>query len=172
MRPDSEASHRVNRIMQAAASRGARRLGLLTAALCLSAPAWALHLPALHWPWHHHGASGPQSVQELSIQMQAGGGQPIAQYWERNTLLLDMTGISGEGSAVLAPRPGTAWPVRLEFRVQSGSFANLEVSGVQRVLFAVPAQGAAAVLQLDPGVYLANTASITLHWSAAADLPH
>lgn len=160
--------------MPAVTRHCARRLALLTAALCLSVPAWALHLPALHWPWHghHHGSSGAQAVQELSIQMQAGAPKAIAQYWDRNTLLLDMTAVSGEGSALLAPRPGTGWPVRLEFRVQSGSFANLEVSGVQRVLFTVPTQGAATVLQLDPGVYLATTAAITLHWSAADDLPH
>lgn len=100
------------------------------------------------------------------------GAKTISQYWDRNTLLLDMTGVSGQGSAVLAPRPGTAWPVRLEFRVQSGSFANLEVSGVQRVLFTVPAQGASTLLKLDAGVYLANTATISLQWSAAGDLPH
>jgi hypothetical protein len=159
--------------MQAVTGHRARRLGLLTA-LCLSAPAWALHLPSVHWPWHghHHGASGPQAVHELSIQMQAGAPKAIPQYWDRNTLLLDMSGVSGEGSAVLAPRSGTGWPVRLEFRVQSGSFASLEVSGVQRVLFTVPTQGAPAVLRLDPGVYLARTAAITLHWSAADDLPH
>lgn len=148
---------------------------LLVGALCLSAPAWALHLPTLHWPWHRHRdkASGPQPVQELSIQMQtAAGAKAIPQYWDRNTLLLDMTGVSGEGSAVLAPRVGTAWPARLEFRVQSGSFANLEVSGMQRVLFTVPTQGAPTLLKLDPGVYLATTAAITLHWSVADDLPH
>jgi hypothetical protein len=160
--------------MQTVASRRVRNLGVFAAALCLSAPVWALHLPSLHWPWHgHHGTTGPQSVQELSIQMQSGAdAKAIPQYWDRNTLLLDMTGVSGDGSAELAPRPGTGWPVRLEFRVRSGSFANLEVSGVQRVHFTVPAQGAATVLQLDPGVYLANTAAITLRWSAADDLPH
>ncbi len=156
--------------MQAVTRHCARGLALLSVALCLSVPAWAL--PSLHWPWHHHAGSGPQAVQELTIQMQTGAAKAIPQYWDRNTLLLDMTAVSGEGSAVLAPRSGTAWPVRLEFRVQSGSFANLEVSGVQRVLFTVPAQGAPTVLQLDPGVYLATTAAITLHWSAADGLPH
>jgi len=143
-------------------------------ALCLTIPAWALHLPAMHWPWHRHPhASGPQPVQELSIQMQsAAGAKAIPQYWDRNTLLLDLTGVSGEGSALLAPRPGTAWPARLEFRVQSGSFANLEVNGAERVLFTVPAQGTPTLLKLDPGVYLATTAAITVRWRAADDLPH
>lgn len=159
--------------MRTVAIQVTRRGSLLLGALLLSAPAWALHLPSLHWPWHRHGAPGPQSVQELSIQMQGvAGAKSIAQYWDRNTLLLDMRAISGEGSAVVAPRAGTAWPVRLEFRVRSGSFANLEVSGVQRVQFTVPAQGAVTLLKLDPGVYLANTAAITLHWSGAGDLPH
>src|SRR3974390_3305340 len=97
--------------MQAVTRHCVRRLGLLLAALCLSAPVWALHLPSVHWPWHghHHGASGPQAVQELSIQMQAGAAKAIPQYWDRNTLLLDMTAVSGEGSAVLGPRAGTGW---------------------------------------------------------------
>ena len=159
--------------MQAVTRHCVRGLSLLAAALCLSAPAWALHLPSLHWPFHrHHGAKGPQAVHELSIQMQDGASRTIPQYWDRNTLLLDMTAVSGEGSAVVAPRPGTGWPVRLEFRVQSGSIANLEVSGVQRMLFSVPAQGTPSVLHLDPGIYLATTAAITLHWSAADGLPH
>jgi hypothetical protein len=158
--------------MQAVTRHCVRRLSLLAAALSLSAPAWALHLPSLHWPWHHHGAKGPEAVHELSIQMQDGAAQAIPQYWDRNTLLLDMTAVSGEGRAVVTPRPGTGWPVRLEFRVQSGSIANLEVSGVQRVLFSVPTQGTPSVLHLDPGVYLATTAAITLHWSAADGLPH
>jgi hypothetical protein len=158
--------------MQAVTRHCARGLCLLTAALCLSAPAWALHLPSLHWPWHHHHATGPEAVHELTIQMQDGAAKAIPQYWDRNTLLLDMTAVSGEGSAMVAPRPGTGWPVRLEFRVQSGSIGNLEVSGVQRVLFSVPTQGAPSVLHLDPGVYLATTAAITLHWSAADGLPH
>src|SRR5579862_388318 len=154
------------RDLRAMTLKGVSRLGLLLGTLCLTAPAWALHMPSLHWPWHHHrNGSGPPAVQELSIQMQTvATAKPIPQYWDRNALLLDMTAVSGEGSAVLAPLPGTAWPVRIEFRVQSGSFATLEVSGVERVQFTVPAQGATTVLKLDPGVYLANTAAITLHW--------
>jgi len=158
--------------MQAVTRHCVRALSVLAAALGLSAPAWAWHLPSLHWPWHHHRPTGPEAVHELSIQMQDGAAKAIAQYWDRNTLLLDLSAVSGEGSAVVAPRPGTGWPVRLEFRVQSGSIANLEVSGVQRVLFSVPTQGRPSLLHLDPGVYLATTAAITLRWSAADGLPH
>ena len=62
--------------------------------------------------------------------------------------------------------------MRLEFRVQPGSFGRLEVVGAQRVVFAVPAQGAPLLLKLAPGAYRADTAQITLRWSAADDSAH
>jgi hypothetical protein len=166
--------------------------GLLVVALLCAPPAWALHWPAPHWPWKHGAPAQPQSVQELAITLQgsaaagpssvaAGGSsgehpsaQPVAiqQYWDRNALLLDLTRVSGEGGATLSPVAGGAWPVRLEFRVHPGGFARLEVSGAQRLIFAVPAQGDSMVLKLDPGVYQFDTEQVTLRWSAAGDLPH
>ncbi len=147
--------------------------GLLLSALVCTAPAFALHwpavhLPALHWPWQRRAAAQPQAVQEIAITSQT----PIQQFWDRSTLLLDMTGVSGDGSATLAPAAGSAWPVRLEFRVRPGGMALLTVSGAQRLTFTVPAQGSSVVLKLDPGVYQFDTDQVTLRWSAADDLPH
>jgi hypothetical protein len=169
--------------------------GLMVGALVCAPPAWALHMPAvhmpsLHWPWKHRAAAQPPSVQELAITLQGSAGpagaiagaasvehastQPVAiqQYWDRNALLLDLTQVSGDGSATLAPVAGGAWPVRLEFRVHPGGFARLEVSGAQRLIFTVPTQGDSMVLKLDPGVYQFDSENVTLRWSAAADLPH
>jgi hypothetical protein len=144
-------------------------------ALAAAVPAWA------RWPWQHRpAAASTQTVSVLAVTLDsagvtgapAAGKAPIAQYWDRNTLLLDLTHLSAAGSATLMPVPANGgWPVRLEFRVQPGAIARLQVVGAQRVTFIVPAHGTAEVLKLDPGVYLADTAQINLRWSAAGDLP-
>jgi hypothetical protein len=147
----------------------AARVGMLAAAVLFALPAWALHWPTLHWPWHHGAPSPPQPVQVLAIDA---AGQTIQQYWDRNTLLLDLTRVQADGSAQLTPLAGSGWPVRLEFRVRPGSIGRLEVRAAQRTIFTVPAQGASAVLKLDPGVYQPDSAQISLRWSAAGDSAH
>jgi hypothetical protein len=125
---------------------------------------------AMHWPWQRRPHPPPQPVQQVSIVPDAPAtGTTILQYWDRNTLLLDLTAAGGEGGAVVTPIKALGWPVRLEFRVQPGSIHRLEVLAAQRVVFEVPAQGAALLLKLAPGAYHADTAQITLRWSAADD---
>jgi len=47
---------------------------------------------ALHWPWHHRAPSAPAPVHVLGVVGPGGGAAPqIAQSWDRNTLLLDLT---------------------------------------------------------------------------------
>jgi hypothetical protein len=133
---------------------------LLTLCLSLAGCGW-------HWPWRHRAVPPPAPVHELDIQ----GTAAILQYWDRNTLLLDLTALRGEGTASLGAAHG--WPVRLEFKVQPGSFGQLEVSGLERTLFQVPAQGTGpVVLKLAPGTYAADTRQIAIRWSAAADSAH
>jgi hypothetical protein len=133
----------------------------------------ALAACGVHWPWRHRKPSPPPPVQELIIAPAEGtASAPVLQFWDRNTLQLDLTAVSGEGGAVLRPSPGHAWPIRLEFKVQPGSFVHLEVSGAQRVVFEVPAQGAPAVFRLAPGAYVRATAQITVRWSAAEGSAH
>ncbi|HEY3808501.1 MAG TPA: hypothetical protein VGL50_01075 [Steroidobacteraceae bacterium] len=120
----------------------------------------------MHWPWKHRAAPAPRPVHELTIE----GDGTIAQYWDRNTLQLDLTAVAGEGSATLRAPHG--WPVRLEFKVRPGSFGMLEVEAVQRTVFEVPAQGSAAVLKVAPGTYASDTPAIAIRWSAAAGSAH
>jgi hypothetical protein len=124
---------------------------------------------AFHWPWTRRPAAAPPSAHAVDISADtAAGPPPIAQYWDRNTLLLDLTGVSGEGAARLAPIPAQGgWPVRLEFRVRPGSIGRLEVLAGQRVVYSVPDAGAPLLLTLAPGVYQPDTPSITLRWGAA-----
>jgi hypothetical protein len=89
----------------------------MVVALCL-----ALAACGMHWPWRHKKPASPP-VQELSIAPADGAASaPILQFWDRNTLQLDLTGASGEGAAVMHPLPGHTWPIRLEFKVQPGRF--------------------------------------------------
>jgi hypothetical protein len=128
---------------------------------------------AMHWPWKRRPAPPPQPVQQVTIVPDTPvAATPILQYWDRNTLLLDLTAVRGEGSATVTPIKALGWPVRLEFRVQPGSIGRLEVAGAQRVVYAVPSQGAALLLRLAPSAYRTDTGQITLRWSAADDSAH
>jgi hypothetical protein len=136
-------------------------LRAVTLALCMSLAACGIH-----WPWRHRAPAAPQPVQELSIE----GDAAITQFWDRNTLLLDLTALSGEGQASLQAAHG--WPVRIEFKVQPGSMLQLEVRGQQRTVFEVPAQGKPVLLKLALGSYVPDTPQIVIRWSAAGGLEH
>ena len=111
----------------------------LTIAMALVLVTGCAHL---HWPGHHAPPPPPAPVHELDMSGAGEAGFP--QYWKRNTLLVDLRGASGSGSAVMKPIAGTTWPVRLGFRVTPGAFGTLEVRGEQRVLLPISASGAAA----------------------------
>jgi hypothetical protein len=135
----------------------------------------ALAACAMHWPWQRRPAPPPQPVHQLAIVADVSAGAAaarIVQYWDRNALLLDLTAVGGEGGAMLAPIKALGWPIRLEFRVQPGGIGRLEVMGVQRVVYEVPASGAPLLLKLPPSAYRADTTQITLRWSAADDSAH
>src|ERR1700752_1646402 len=109
----------------AAAARGVAVALLLSAGGCGHLP--AMHWPSIHWPWHHRPTPAPAPVHELDISAGAGasaasdasGAYP--QYWSRNPLVVDLSAASGSGSITLKPAAGSAWPVRLAFRVTPGS---------------------------------------------------
>ncbi len=126
---------------------------------------------ALHWPWKSHAARGPAVVQVVGVQGVgvAASAPDIVQYWDGPALLLDLRGLAGEGSLTLSAPEGGRWPPRMEFRVQPGQFARLEVLAGERTQFEVPSQGAPVVLHLRLDGYRGDTPAITLHWHAADD---
>lgn len=142
------------------------------AALCMAALAGCGSL-AQRLPWAKPPPAPPQAVTELRLEPAPGstavatvGG--IEQYWQRNTLVLDLYNVAHSGAVVLRPGEGRGWPVRLGFRALPGRFAVLEVRGEQRVLFQVPSEGAGAVeLRLAPGVYSAATEQLEVSWGPA-----
>jgi hypothetical protein len=128
---------------------------------------------AMHWPWQRRPLAPPPPVHQVTIVADAPvAAMTIVQYWDRNTLLLDLTAVGGEGGAIMTPIKALGWPVRLEFRVRPGSIGRLEVLAAQRVVYGVPAQGAPLLLKLAPSAYHADTAQIMLRWSAADDSAH
>ena len=132
--------------------------GLLAAATLLAGCAY--------WPWRHQPAPPPAPVTELTEMAETGAAADYPQYWKRNTLLVDLRGISSEGGLVLQPRSGTQWPVRVAFRVTPGSVGVLEVRGEERVILPVAGgNGAPIDLELPPDVYKSTTPHLTVHWS-------
>jgi len=119
----------------------------------------------LHWPWHHSPPPPPAPVHELDVS----GTATPAQYWKRNTLLIDLSGIGGTGSIVLKPAAGNAWPVRLALRVMPGAVGALEVRGSAREVLPIATAGTRPVdLELPPGIYGAATPQIVVSWGPAA----
>jgi len=123
------------------------------------------HLPAMHWPWHPHPAPAPVPVHELDISAAAGDPGSFPQYWKRNTLVVDLAAASGSGSITLRPADGTAWPVRLAFRVRPGSIGVLEVRADQRLNLPItPAAGKPIELELEPRMYTSRTRQMSVTW--------
>ena len=123
----------------------------------------------LHWPWRHRPPPPPELVHELVITSPTGTAQlDFPQYWKRNTLVLDLQGVSGTGGVVLHPAPGTTWPVRLAVRVRPGTIGQLEVRADQRLVIPIIPGGAKPVdLELVPGVYTSKTEQILVSWAPA-----
>jgi len=104
----------------------------------------------------------------LTVATPDGAALTWPQVWQRNDVVLDMTAVAAAGSAVVMPRSGLAWPVRVALRVTPGAIGAIDVRGAQRLVVPIPAGGAASVeVELPPGVYVAATKQITLSWGPA-----
>jgi hypothetical protein len=145
-------------------SATAAAMGLLVSMLTLAGCASV----TAHLPWRHRGPPPPEVSTALTVAAADGSALSWPQVWQRNDVVLDLSGVAGSGSAVVMPRAGLAWPVRVALRVTPGSIGAIDVRGAQRLVMPVPASGAATVdLELPPGVYVAATKQITLNWGPA-----
>ena len=122
-----------------------------------------------HWPFGKRSVPAAQPVQELVVQPgEEGSAPPVLQFWERNTLVIDLTGVGSSGSVTLARRPEQAWPVRLAVRLAPGRFGALEVRGGQRIVLPVSAApGPPVTAGLPPGLYDGATPTLQVRWGAA-----
>jgi hypothetical protein len=157
-------------VTEARAGRSRRAAALLAVLVPLAALAACSHVARLgpsHWhmPWRHAPPAPEPAVNELLAEFPAGAvSPPLVQSWNRNNLRVSLTAVTGEGEFSLRPLAGHDWPIRLEFLVQPGSFAHLEIRGDERVILSVPAAGAATVLAVPLGVYAPSTAALKLHY--------
>jgi hypothetical protein len=136
---------------------------LLSGALLLSGCATVKS----YWPFGHSAQAAPQPVSELLLQLPADGTAPVVlQFWERNTLVVDLQNVPSAGRVVLARREGNDWPARIAFRMAPNRFEVLEVRGAQRVLLPVAAAAdTPVVVELPPGTY-AGATTLAVSWGA------
>lgn len=121
-----------------------------------------------HLPWRHRAPPPPEVSTALTVAAADGTALSWPQVWQRNDVVLDLSAVAGTGSAVIMPRAGLGWPVRVALRVTPGSVGSIDVRGAQRLVLPVPAGGASTVdLELPPGVYVAATKQITVNWGPA-----
>jgi hypothetical protein len=131
--------------------------GLLGLAGCASFSA--------HLPWRHKAPPPAEVSTALTVANPDGSALSWPQFWLRNDVVLDLSGVAGTGSAVVMPRSGLAWPVRVALRVTPGAIGEIDVRGAQRQVVPVPAAASGTVdIELSPGVYVAATKQITLNW--------
>jgi hypothetical protein len=140
----------------------------LVAACCLALSACgSLSMPKI-WPFHKKPKPVPEAVNELNLVNADGSAATFPQYWKRNTLVIDLSGVSGQGSVAAKLPEETTWPVRVAVRVRPGSVGQLEVQAEERNVLSVAAEGSDLVdIELAPSVYTPNTAAIYISWAPA-----
>lgn len=133
--------------------------GMLLLAGCASAK--------LHWPFARV-ASVAKPVSELELKLPASGPAPVVlQYWERNTLVLDLQNVPAKGEVGLLRRAGSDWPARIAVRMSPQRFEVLEVRGAQRLLLPVSSAGTDAVTaELSSSLYDPSTSELAVSWGS------
>jgi hypothetical protein len=117
------------------------------------------------WPFHKKAKPVPEAVNELNLVNADGSPANFPQYWKRNTLVIDLSGIGGAGAFAARLPQQTTWPVRVAVRVRPGSVAQIEIQGEERNVLAVATEGAQPIdLEFAPSVYTPNTAAIYISW--------
>jgi hypothetical protein len=138
------------------------RLALLAAA-CLAMSACSTMSKV--WPFHQKAKPVPAAVHEVELVNADGSPATYPQYWVRNTLVVDLSGVSGTGTVTARLPDETTWPVRIAVRVRPGSVGQLEVLGEERNVLPVSRDGVKPVdITLAPSVYTPRTAAIYLSW--------
>jgi hypothetical protein len=142
----------------------------LVAASCLALSACSafhdFHMAKL-WPFHRKPQPAPEVVHELDLVNADGSAANYPQLWKRNTLVIDLTGISGVGQVAARLPDQTTWPVRVAVRVRPGSVQEIEVRGEERNVLPVSSDGTQPIdLTLASSVYRPTTAAIYISWGA------
>jgi hypothetical protein len=119
------------------------------------------------WPFYKKPKPAPEVVHELDLVNADGTPATYPQYWKRNTLVIDLSGVSGSGAVAAKLPEQTPWPVRVAIRVRPGSVEQVEVQGEERSVLTVAREGVAPLdLELAPSVYRKTTGAIYLSWGS------
>ena len=151
------------------------RLALIAGlCLCLGLQLSACSMPKI-WPFYKKPKPAPEVVHELDLVNADGTPASYPQIWKRNTLVIDLSGVSGAGAVAAKLPEQTPWPVRVAVRVRPGSVEQVEVQGEERSIFTVARDSVAPLdLELAPSVYRKTTGAIYISWGSMpqfADVP-
>jgi hypothetical protein len=143
----------------------------LIVACSLSLTACSSYSVQMGWPPIQRKAKpAPEAVNELNLVNADGTPASFPQYWKRNTLVIDLSGIGGGGMgaagnfAARLPEE-TTWPVRVAVRVRPGSVGQIEILGEERNVLPVTTEGTLPIdLEFAPSVYTPRTAAIYISW--------
>jgi hypothetical protein len=117
------------------------------------------------WPFGKRVKPGPEIVNELNLVNADGSAASYPQYWSRNTLVIDLSGISGAGTFAARLPEETTWPVRMALRLRPGSVQQLEILGEERNVLPVSADGHRPIdVEIASSVYTPRTAAIYVSW--------
>ena len=117
------------------------------------------------WPFHKKAKPAPEAVNELNLVNADGSPASFPQYWRRNTLVIDLSGVGGSGNVAARLPEATTWPVRVAVRVRPGSVGQIEIQGEERNVLSVATEGTQPIdLEFAPSVYTPNTAAIYISW--------
>jgi hypothetical protein len=143
--------------------------GFALMAACLVLTACSSYTVKLDWPPIQKKPKPlPERVQELNLLNADGTPAMFSQYWKRNTLVIDLSGVSGAGSVAARLPEETTWPVRMAVRVRPGSVGQVEIQGEERSVLPVSNEGASNIdLEIGPSVYTPKTAAIYIAWGPA-----
>jgi hypothetical protein len=138
----------------------------LVVACCLALSACSLSMPKI-WPFYKKPKPGPEAVNELTLVNADGSPASYPQYWVRNTLVIDLSGIGGQGSVAARLPEESTWPVRVALRVQPGSVGQFDIQAEERNILPVTPEGTKPVdIELASSLYTPKTAAIYISWGA------
>ena len=144
-----------------------RRASLAAAAMLLLLSISGCAFKRYYWTRDEAAPQG-REVQELVITRD-GSPANFPQHFRRDTLLVDLQSVRGQGRITLWLKEGSSWPVRLAFQVTPGSIGELEIDADQRSVLPIARDGTGPIeLELDPGVYSpVKSGKITVAWRPA-----
>jgi len=138
----------------------------LVVACCLALSACSLSMPKI-WPFYKKPKPGPEAVNELTLVNADGSPASYPQYWVRNTLVIDLSGVGGQGSVAARLPEESTWPVRVALRVQPGSVGQFDIQAEERNILPVAPEGTKPIdIELATSLYTPKTAAIYISWGA------